>query len=620
MGAPADVSDDAIGESGRDRPFVLVRLDRDGLVPASAAVLIVAHLLLRGWATAGGWFVREDFLAIAAAGDRRVAVPGPPGAAALAHAVASVAPGSWVAVAGLELLAQLLVDLLLYRLLVGLFGRRPAVLLPLSVYLASTLPLVGGTWWSAALVHLPVQIAVLTAARGHLRHLRRGRWGAAVVSAVAVAVGLLFSGGLVLLPPALFAATLLWWTDGRLPDRLRAAARRPVWLLQGAALATGLGLRALAHAGPLLTDGMLAEGVHALPRLLWRTVLPGLVGGPWLWSSLPSALALPDPPAALAWASAVVVGVVILGSILVQRGAARAWLLALPLTAVVLFGDGGSPAGSAGERLPAGVVPPAVLALLAAVCLGLAFLPVRGAPAVLDRRAWTTRTTGLRLSGRLVRPVPAAAAVAVLAAGTLLSTAGFADRWWDNAARAYVDTARTELAARPDVVLVDGPAPESVVAASLAPANTVSTVLSTLAEPPRFLPDHRIAYELAMLDDRGRLELAYVDPVTESGTGPIRDCGWVAGPDAVDIPLQRATGPGRWMVQLSYLAGVGNAVYVTVGKVRLPALLGSGLHDIYLQTTGRFDEVRVEVEDPRHPVCVSAVRVGTARPLPPEQR
>jgi hypothetical protein len=94
----------------------------------------------------------------------------------------------------------------------------------------------------------------------------------------------------------------------------------------------------------------------------------------------------------------------------------------------------------------------------------------------------------------------------------------------------------------------------------------------------------------------------------------------VAGPDAVDIPLQRTTGPGRWMVQLSYLAGEGNAVYLTAGDVRVPALLGSGLHDVYLQTTGRLDQVRVEVEDPRHPICVSAVQVGTARPLPPAQR
>ena len=74
------------------------------------------------------------------------------------------------------------------------------------------------------------------------------------------------------------------------------------------------------------------------------------------------------------------------------------------------------------------------------------------------------------------------------------------------------------------------------------------------------------------------------------------------------------------MVQLSYLAGEGNAVQLTVGDGRVPALLGSGVHDVYLQTTGPIEAIRVEVEDPRYPVCVSSVRVGTPRPLPPAQR
>ena len=597
-----------------------MRLDRDGLVPLTASVLIALHLLLRAWATAGGWFVCEDFLAIAHTAEPSVAVPGPPGAAALAQGLASLAPGSWVAVVGLELVAQLAVDVLLYRLLVELFDRRPAVLLPLSVYLASSLSLAGGIWWSAALVQLPVQIAVLTAARGHLRHLRTGRWGPAVVSALAVALGFLFSGGMVLVPLALVAATVLWWTDGQLLPRVRAALRRRVWLLQGAAVVVGLTLRAVLGAGPLITDDLLAEGVHAFPALLRRTVLPGLVSGPWRWSPLPSELALPDPPAGPAWAAAAVVAVVIAGSLVLNRGAARAWLLGIPAAAVVVLVDGGSPAGSEGERLPAGVVPPAGLALVAALCLGFAFLAVQGSPAVLRRRGWATRGRGRRLVGTLAAPLPAAAAVAVLAAGALLSTTEFAEQWRGNAGRAYVDTARAALLGRPDVVLVDGPAPEAVVPASLAPANRVSTVLDTLPQRPRFLPDDQVAYELAMLDERGGLQLAYVEPVTTSGTGPIEDCGWVAGPDAVDIPLERSTGPGRWMVQLSYLAGEGNAVQLTVGDGRVPALLGSGVHDVYLQTTGPIEAIRVEVEDPRYPVCVSSVRVGTPRPLPPAQR
>lgn len=74
------------------------------------------------------------------------------------------------------------------------------------------------------------------------------------------------------------------------------------------------------------------------------------------------------------------------------------------------------------------------------------------------------------------------------------------------------------------------------------------------------------------------------------------------------------------MVRLSYLASEGNAVRITVGDTTTAALVGSGVHDLYLQVDGPVEGVRVAVEDPLHPVCVASVQVGTPRPLPPAPR
>ena len=371
------------------------RVDRASVVPAVAGVLIVLHVLLRLWTASGGWFLRQDFLAAAAAAGLPVDVPGPPGAAALARVMASVAPMSWPAFVILELVGQLAVDLLLYGLLVQLFGRRPAVLLPLAVYLASTLPLVGGLWWSAALVQLPLQLALLVAVTGHVRHLRTGGTGAMVASSLAVAIGLLFSPGMALVPLLLLVGTAMWGS-------LRRSRR--VWPAQIAAVAAGLAARALTSAAPLVDATTLADNARDLPGTLLHTVLPGLVGGPGAWSPAVLPLVVPDPAGAVVLTAAVVVAAVVLVTVLVHRGALRAWLLAAAVTVVVLVSGVFSPTGADSGGLTADVVPPAVLALVAALALGLASLPVRGAPTVLAGAAGPPVASGCGCSAR--RPPP----------------------------------------------------------------------------------------------------------------------------------------------------------------------------------------------------------------------
>jgi hypothetical protein len=625
MAAPADVDadadTDATGETVSARPRrvrVDIDLDRDTAVPLAAGVLVALHLVLRLWTAAGGWFTPLDLAGVAAAVAGTGEVAGPPGAEALTRALASLAPLSWPAAVGLELLAQLAVDVLLYRLLVTLFGRRPAVLLPLAVYLASTLTLVGGVWWAAATVQLPVQLALVVALRCHVRYLRTGGRGPAVAAAVAVAAGALFSGGVLLVPLLLVALTLLWWTEGPLRSRARALAQwRTAWALQALAVVIGAGLRALLHTGPVPDPAFLADAAPDLPGLVSRTVLPGLVGGPWAWAPAGASLAVPAPPPAVVWAAAVAVGLTVVASVVLSRGALRAWLVAVVATVVALVATPASGVRAEIGDPPAATVAPAALALVAALATGLAFLPVRHAPAVLRRRGGSA---GARLASWAARPAVGATVVALLAVSSLMSTTAFARAWSDDAARGWVETAQAELAARPDVVLADTTVPSDVVPNALAPANAASAVLAGLPVPARFLGEATVVPGLAVLDDEGRIQLGFVSPVARSGSGPVEGCGWAAGPEPVDVPLDGATTDGRWYLQLSYFAGADSTVWLTAGETRAGTLLASGLHDLFVLVTGEVDRVRVEVGDPGTTVCVGAVRVGPARPLPPQDR
>jgi hypothetical protein len=173
---------------------------------------------------------------------------------------------------------------------------------------------------------------------------------------------------------------------------------------------------------------------------------------------------------------------------------------------------------------------------------------------------------------------------------------------------------------RAELVLADAPVPEDVVPAALAPANTASVLLAGLPRLPRFLQEGEFAYQLSTLDGQGRGQLAYIDPVSTSGTGPVADCGWLIGADAADVPLRRVTPDDRWIVQISYYAGEGNDVRVEAGDTVGGAPVVPGLHDLYVRVSGAVDRVVVEVEDPQRPICVGAVTVGSPRPLTPGGR
>jgi hypothetical protein len=328
----------------------------------------------------------------------------------------------------------------------------------------------------------------------------------------------------------------------------------------------------------------------------------------------------------LQWLSVGVAAAVVAVSVLRRRGAGRAWVL-LGLYVV------GTCVLLAASR--AQLIGPLALAreyryftdvaLVGALCLALAFLPVRDAPQVLRERALRlpakAAAAGTAVRQRPLLPVAAGAAVvAVLAAGSVVSTVDYAGRWHANPARPFVENARADLAARPGTVLVDGVVPDPVQWNVLGPYALASSLLAGAPEA-RFLHDGESVAALAMLDEQGHVQPAWVPPLTSAVPGPQPDCGWLVADRPVPIPLQfGGVGPWSWVVRVVWLSATDSTGWITAGEQRVPVLLPAGLHETFVQVSGTVPTVTVELAAPAAPLCVPQVEIGSAQLLPPGMR
>jgi hypothetical protein len=607
------------------------RSDPGPVVLPVAAALVLGQLVLRGWAAAGGYYLLDDFVFI----DRAVSLPFDlrifddynghlmPGSFTLVTALTAVAPLSWPAVVALGLLQQLAIDVALLRLLVLLFGRRPAVLVPFAVYVTSSITLPAFLWWAAALNQLPMQLAVLLALHAHVQYLRSGELRRALQAVAAVAGGLLFSEKALLALPLLVALTLFWATEGGPVARVRQSLRqhRAAWLLHGALGLAYTAFYALHVSSPIEGTPTVADVADLAGPALVRAVLPGLLGGPWAWEDFPPALGIADPPPVLQWLSVAVAAVVVAVSVLRRRGAGRAWvLLALYVagTCVLLSASRAQLIGpfalSREYRYFTDV------AMVGALCLALAFLPVRDAPVVLRERALPRRSTAVAaaVGRRPALPVAGGALVVLaLVAGSVVSTVDYAGRWHANPARPFVENARADLAARPGTVLIDGVVPDPVQWNVLGPYALASSLLAGAPEA-RFLHDGQSVAAISMLDEQGRVQPAWVPPLSSAVPGPQPDCGWLVADRPVPIPLQfGGVGPWSWVVRVVWLSSTDATGWVAAGDQRVPVLLPAGLHETFVQVSGTVPTVTVELAPPAAPICVPQVEIGSAQPVPP---
>lgn len=589
----------------------LAEAERSGhtrdLVLSAALLLVVAQLGLRAWALSGTWFHQDDFSLIIDAREARfdaeyLLTPWNnhlmPLGRALAWAVAELGQLDWGLALASTLAMQALASAAAVWMLVTMFGRRPGILVPLSLYLFTSITVPATVWWTACLSQLSMQVGLFLAVGAAVRYLRGRRLVWAGVAYVGVAVGLLGDVKALLILPVLGYLALAYFATGGPVRRVLALLRR-YWP------AVALGLPALAAYLVYYTDHVrqpydpptASAAGRAVEAMLATGFPAGAVGGPWAWSEEGYA----DPPAwtvNLAW---VLIVLVVLYGALRRERTLRAWLLLsgyLGTLCALVVAARVEPFGAAIGREYRYLTD---IACVLALSVGLAFLELAGAEG----------SSSPRRRPRLDLAVPRRA-VALLAAAVAIS--GVASSltylsWWNDHddGRTFLMTLRDDVEASGAVDVADRTLPEGVISGLLAPDNRLVTFSSLVTDSLAF---PAWSEDLNVVTDAGRLEEARIEPSVTSRTGPRPGCGWLVQHAGRSIPLRSTVFKWSWWIRIGYLASADSTMTISAGDTFEEVEVQGGVHSLYVQVEGRFATVRLSGLGKDVAVCVDTIEVG----------
>jgi hypothetical protein len=537
-----------------------------------------------------------------------------PGPFAISWAVARIALYDWPFAAGVTLVLLAGACLALLRLLRNLFGDRPAILIPLAVYLFTPLTLAESAWWAGAIEALPLQLATFMALDEHIRYVRTRRFRHAVAAASWMLAGMLFFEKGMVLPLLLFAVTSAFFVPGRwdVAARHAVAGYWRAWLLYAIPLAAYAALfvtRLNTSGNQPGPPGPYRHVLSFISGLVRISFIPGALGGPWKWRSS-GALAYSAPPGGLLWVSWIVAAAIVLVSIWNRRYAWRAWAILAGWVAgadiaPIVFGRlrelSGAVLGTETRYL-------ADAAPVLAVCVGLAFLPVVGQRD--NRRTRRAPARPLQLA-----TAATSATLGAFLLGSLLSAQAYQNATTSAPARNYIANARAALAAAPHgTVVVDGTVPIGVMTAGwFGRYGFASKVLGELA---RGDPQHRPQWtrhpqgtidHLMVFGRDGRLWPAalYGHPSLLAPGG--QKC-WRMARGKVIVHVWPTRTTGVWTLRVGYFVLRAQQVSVRLGDQVWRVTLRPGLHNVYLPVQGSMR--KVIVTGLRGPECIGNTAVG----------
>jgi hypothetical protein len=565
-----------------------------------------------------------------------------PFAFAMSWLLATVSLYNW-ALTSLLILALVAASCLaLLRVLRTLFGDRPAILIPLAVYLFSPLALAAVTWWTVAAQALPLELSIFMAVNAHVCYLRGGRLRSAVAAAGWMLLGMATVEKGAVIPLLLFALTSAFFVQGRWALAMVQAARLywRAWLMYGVLLigyCVVFFLRLPSSAIPPSGPGLASRVAGFLSTLVGSTLVPGALGGPWQWIQIGDGTAQASPPTALQQLSWALALVVVVASCVYRVHAWRAWAIflgwiaAADVVPVVIGRLGALPAALIGLQARYVTDTTSVLAL----CLGLAFLPLAGQQTV--RRFQLSTDTPAETRRAIARSVRAtiAVALAIFLAGSFWSLQSLEGLTHTEAPRSYIATARVAIAQAPHgAVIVDTPTPvmimnpiffglrgrTSYVIGAMArddPARRLSWIMS----PHGVVPGH-----LMIFDANGQLWPATIAGPS-SGPPPYAPHCWSVTTGESSIPLHSSLFEWSWIVRLDY-AGPATVLALHFGGKWTEATLPAGAHTFYVPLAGKGNALTVRLVRTAPTVlgsaptpagiapagCLTGITVGTWQP------
>jgi hypothetical protein len=572
-------------------------------------LLVVLQLAFRGWALSGSWFYFDDIAFVSRAMNQPLDASYllesygghlMPAGFLVIYGLTKVAVYQWAPWAAVLLALQALAGLGMLRLLLSLFGRRALVLGLLAAYLAYVFTLSAGIWFAAGINQLPLQVALVFGLHAHVEYLRHRRVRSLVAAMAWSVAGLAFYEKSLLLLGIYLIVAFGWFATGGTPDRIRHlwSHYRTGILAYGA---LGVGYLALyVHYGLDFSPGN-ANSQPWSPiayNLVGTTMLPGLVGGPLRWQPLGvGAFGWPSQAVVLvSWAA--FVGLLVHA----QRNrtkSLRAWaLLAFP-AACNVFILASSRANVVGPDIAREYRYQTETAALFVIAVGLAFLPLLGAPEQNEVRADATPE-----NPRLL----AAITVVVVAAATV-SSVRYVHLWQDaNPSEQYFANVRSTLAhaKQKPVPLADLGIPQTLLWSYRFPENTYSHVFRHLADQTSY-PRSSVDV-LYVFDDQGHLSPASIPPTRQQlgGSG----CGFPLTGQKMTIPLDGPVIGGGWWLRISYASPKDVSVHVQAGEEGHDLELPKGLHNVFVQAAGNFADVRFSNYASRSGLCVTALTLG----------
>lgn len=516
--------------------------------------------------------------------------------------------------------------LALLRMLRTLFGSRPAILIPLTVYVFSPLALAAVAWWSVALEVLPMELGLFMAVDAHVRYLRSGRFRSAVSAAgwLLLSMAAMDKGAVV--PLLLFALTSAYFVDGRWAVAAVQAAKRywRAWALYGGLLAAYGVIFLVQLRGSSSqpgSPGPLSHIATLTTTLVGTTLVPGALGGPWRWLGFGYTSA--NPPAALQQLSWAIAALVAVASCWSRARAWRAWailfgwVVVADLVPVVLGRLGTQPADLLGLQTRYVTDATAVLAL----CLGLAFLPLAG-----DEGGYRFRLSAVGPPGSLATRAAGAArvatavVVAAFLAGSFWSLQALESATQMQPARSYIETARVAVAGAPrGTVIVDGSTPAIIMDPQFFwKQGYTSQVIGPLA---RAHPSRRLSWtesprgvipSLMIFNKLGQLQPASVQGLVSLPPPRAKSC-WSATSAVLRIPLSGSTFRWPWTAQVNY-SGPSSVLSVSYGGSWSEVSVPAGAHAAFIPVLGQGDVFSVRLAQPGPALCITSVTVGAVQP------
>lgn len=583
-------------------------------VIAAALLLILGQLGFRAWAVYGGWFQFDDFSFMSRLMNeplreaifRDYAGHLMPAGMLLTWANMLAGPLDWWLPASELLLMQAVASAGCLVFLVSAFGRRPGILAPLSVYLFSAVSLPAFIWWAAGVNQLPLQIALFWGAWTHLQYLRSGRRTWAIATMLATIASLVFYEKTLFLFIVFAFLALAYFANGDLVERSKSIyLRYRFGVLLYSVIA--LGYLAVYIVFGLNFDPGRANDPDLAPvigNVALRGFATGVLGGPFRWEKTTDLFAVASPSDLMVAICLGVIAFFLYEVTRSRRHSKRAWLLPLTLLSVNIVLLAGGRVSFVGPIIALDYRYQTELAAATAVALGLAILPLRGA---------VESSEATRSSNFLDKPIRVSLSVAIGVSFALYSSTLYINHWHGaTAAREYFSTVETELDGFEEPVpLVDVGVPNYLMWGFAYPENTTSHVLKMYDDETRY-PSFNTD-QMFIISGAGQVSPLTIEPARRDVASD-KACPHPSRNGSITVPLDGPVTGGGWWVRVSYGADRPTDLTVEAGEVRHEARGQQGLHNLFFEASGDFQEIQFTEIDHNAQFCITEIELGLPRP------